>query len=126
MVTTCMFCESSLSFGMKLLHDRYCSAEHKEAYFKSMDRLGLERLIAAKSFDEEDSAVLVKGVGHPDGERDADGEVAEVAGDDVHGVLLSLASCVFDWLWLRVLNVFNIYITLNPGDVKGNIELVQK
>ena len=48
MVTTCMFCESSLSFGMKLLHDRYCSAEHKEAYFKSMDRLGLERLIAAK------------------------------------------------------------------------------
>jgi hypothetical protein len=43
-----MFCESSLSFAMKLLHDRYCSAEHKEAYFKAMDRLGLERLIAAK------------------------------------------------------------------------------
>jgi hypothetical protein len=33
---------------MKLLHDRYCSAEHKEAYFQAMDRLGLERLIAAK------------------------------------------------------------------------------
>jgi len=33
---------------MRLLHERYCSAEHKEAYFKAMDRLGLERLIAAK------------------------------------------------------------------------------
>ena len=33
---------------MRLLHDRYCSAEHKEAYFKAMDRLGLERLFAAK------------------------------------------------------------------------------
>jgi hypothetical protein len=43
-----MFCESSLSFGMKLLHERYCSAEHKEAYFHTMDRLGLERLTAAK------------------------------------------------------------------------------
>ena len=30
------------------MHDRYCSAEHKEAYFDAMDRLGLERLIAAK------------------------------------------------------------------------------
>ena len=48
MVTTCMFCETNLSFGTKLLHKRYCSAEHKEAYLKSMDRLGLERLIAAK------------------------------------------------------------------------------
>ena len=48
MVTTCMFCESSLSLAVRLLHDRYCSAEHKEAYFKSMDRLGLERLFAAK------------------------------------------------------------------------------
>src|ERR1700722_5601477 len=43
-----MFCESSLSLPMRLLHNRYCSAEHKEAYFKSMDRLGLERLFAAK------------------------------------------------------------------------------
>jgi hypothetical protein len=33
---------------MRLLHERYCSAEHKEAYFKAMDRLGLERLFAAK------------------------------------------------------------------------------
>ena len=48
MVTTCMFCEASLSVGTKLLHGRYCSSEHKEAYFKSMDELGLERLIAAK------------------------------------------------------------------------------
>lgn len=48
MVTTCMFCESSLSLPMRLLHERYCSAEHKEAYFKAMDRLGLERLFAAK------------------------------------------------------------------------------
>ena len=48
MVTTCMFCESSLSLPVRLLHDRYCSAEHKEAYFKAMDRLGLERLFAAK------------------------------------------------------------------------------
>jgi len=47
-VTTCMFCESSLSLPMRLLHERYCSAEHKEAYFKAMDRLGLERLFAAK------------------------------------------------------------------------------
>jgi hypothetical protein len=47
-VTTCMFCDSSLSFGAKLLHERYCSAEHKEAYLHSMDRLGLERLVAAK------------------------------------------------------------------------------
>jgi hypothetical protein len=43
-----MFCESTLSLAVRLLHDRYCSAEHKEAYFKSMDRLGLERLFAAK------------------------------------------------------------------------------
>jgi hypothetical protein len=43
-----MFCESSLSLAVRLLHDGYCSAEHKEAYFKSMDRLGLERLFAAK------------------------------------------------------------------------------
>ena len=43
-----MFCESSLSLPVRLLHDRYCSAEHKEAYFKAMDRLGLERLFAAK------------------------------------------------------------------------------
>jgi hypothetical protein len=43
-----MFCEKSLSFGTKLLHERYCSAEHKEADLKSMDRLGLERLFAAK------------------------------------------------------------------------------
>ena len=48
MVTTCMFCESSLSLPVRLLHDRYCSAEHKEAYLKAMDRLGLERLFAAK------------------------------------------------------------------------------
>ena len=48
MVTTCMFCEASLSVGTKFLHGRYCSAEHKEAYFKSMDELGLERLVAAK------------------------------------------------------------------------------
>ena len=48
MVTTCMFCEASLSVGTKFLHGRYCSAEHKEAYFKSMDKLGLERLVAAK------------------------------------------------------------------------------
>jgi hypothetical protein len=47
-VTTCMFCESSLSLPMRLLHERYCSAEHKEAYFKAMDRLGLERLFTAK------------------------------------------------------------------------------
>jgi hypothetical protein len=33
---------------MRLLHDRYCSAEHKEAYFNAMDRLGLERLFTAK------------------------------------------------------------------------------
>lgn len=33
---------------MKLLHQRYCSAEHKEAYFHAMDRLGLERLEAAR------------------------------------------------------------------------------
>ena len=43
-----MFCGSDVSFRMKLLHERYCSAEHKEAYFHSMDRLGLERLVAAK------------------------------------------------------------------------------
>lgn len=47
-VTTCMFCNSNLSFGTKLLHDRYCSAEHKEAYLQAMDRLGLERLTAAR------------------------------------------------------------------------------
>src|SRR5579864_3430798 len=47
-VTTCMFCEASLSVATKLLHGRYCSSEHKEAYFKSMDELGLERLIAAR------------------------------------------------------------------------------
>ena len=33
---------------MKLLHERYCSAEHKEAYSHAMDRLGLERLVAAR------------------------------------------------------------------------------
>ena len=47
-VTNCMFCDSKLSYGVKLLHERYCSGEHKDAYFKKMDRLGLERLIAAK------------------------------------------------------------------------------
>ncbi len=34
--------------AMRLIHGRYCSAEHKEAYFESLDRLGLERLAAAK------------------------------------------------------------------------------
>jgi hypothetical protein len=47
-VTTCMFCGSGVSFGMRLLHGRYCSAEHKNAYFNAMDRLGLERLVAAQ------------------------------------------------------------------------------
>jgi hypothetical protein len=47
-VTTCMFCGSDVSFRMKLLHDRYCSAEHKQAYFEAMDRLGLERLSQAQ------------------------------------------------------------------------------
>jgi hypothetical protein len=47
-VTTCMFCDSKLSIAMRLLHDRYCSTEHKEAYFRAMDRLGLERLVAAQ------------------------------------------------------------------------------
>jgi hypothetical protein len=43
-----MFCGSEISLRIKLLHKRYCSAEHKDAYFKAMDRLGLERLVAAK------------------------------------------------------------------------------
>jgi hypothetical protein len=47
-VTTCMFCGSDVSFRMKLLHDRYCSDEHKQAYFEAMDRLGLERLNQAQ------------------------------------------------------------------------------
>ena len=33
---------------MRLLHGKFCSAAHKEAYFQSMDRMGLERLIAAQ------------------------------------------------------------------------------
>ena len=49
MVTTCMFCGSGVSFAMRLLHGRYCSADHKNAYFNAMDRLGLERLMAAQS-----------------------------------------------------------------------------
>jgi hypothetical protein len=44
----CMFCGSGVSFRMKLLHERYCSTEHKEAYFHAMDRIGLERLTAAR------------------------------------------------------------------------------
>jgi hypothetical protein len=47
-VTTCLYCGSGVSFGMRLLHGRYCSAEHQDAYFNDMDRLGLERLTAAK------------------------------------------------------------------------------
>ena len=43
-----MFCGSSVSVAMRLVHGRYCSSEHKEAYFQTMDRLGLERLIAAQ------------------------------------------------------------------------------
>jgi hypothetical protein len=31
------------------MHGRYCSAEHQKAYFNDMDRLGLERLVAAQS-----------------------------------------------------------------------------
>jgi len=46
--TICMFCGSSISFRLKLLHKRYCSVEHKDAYFHAMDRLGLERLAAAR------------------------------------------------------------------------------
>jgi hypothetical protein len=46
--TTCMFCGSGVSFRMKLQHERYCSTEHKEAYFHAMDRIGLERLTAAR------------------------------------------------------------------------------
>lgn len=43
-----MFCDSNVSMAMRLVHGRYCSADHKEAYFQTMDRLGLERLNDAK------------------------------------------------------------------------------
>jgi len=73
-----MFCGSEISFRMKLLHRRYCSTEHQEAYFKTMDRLGLERLIAAKpplksyqpctkqlEFGEQSQAQPVRGQAEP-------------------------------------------------------------
>lgn len=50
MVTSCKFCDSRISFGMRLLHGQYCSGEHKEAYLEDMDRRGLERLMAAQSY----------------------------------------------------------------------------
>jgi hypothetical protein len=64
-----MFCGSGVSLRMKLLHQRYCSAEHKEAYFHAMDRLGLERLIASRprsgSYEPCTKAVDLDGQSQP-------------------------------------------------------------
>jgi hypothetical protein len=73
-----MFCGSEISIRMKLLHRRYCSTEHQEAYFEAMDRLGLKRLIAAKpplqsyepctrqlGFAEQSQAQPVRGQAEP-------------------------------------------------------------
>ena len=43
-----------------------------------------EFFVTVEGVDEEDSAVFVEGASDPDGEGDADGEVAEVNGCDVH------------------------------------------
>jgi hypothetical protein len=45
-----MFCKAKVSFRMRILHGRYCSAAHKEAYLEAMDRLGLARLAEAGAF----------------------------------------------------------------------------
>jgi hypothetical protein len=43
---------------MKLLHQRYCCAEHKAAYFDAMDRLGSERLMAARPRNNSDQPYI--------------------------------------------------------------------
>jgi hypothetical protein len=45
---SCKFSDSSVSFGMRLLHGQYWPGAHKEAYFEEMDRRAVERLVAAQ------------------------------------------------------------------------------
>jgi hypothetical protein len=47
-VMSSKFSDSSVSFGMRLLHGQYWPGAHKEAYFEEMDRRALERLVAAQ------------------------------------------------------------------------------
>ena len=48
MLTKCMFCDAPVSVASRLLHGRYCSTAHHEAYLESLDRLGLQRLREAR------------------------------------------------------------------------------
>jgi hypothetical protein len=50
---SCMFCNGNVPLTMRLVHGRYCSALHKEAYFDAMDRLGSARLSEGRAFIRE-------------------------------------------------------------------------
>jgi hypothetical protein len=62
-------------------------------YEEMIDRVG-QRLVAQKTIHQENPAVLVQRLRHPDGEGDADDEITEVSPNDrCHIFLLSRAGC---------------------------------
>jgi hypothetical protein len=46
----CMFCQRPLPLIAKILNGKFCDAGHRDSYLNDLNRLGLARLVEARSW----------------------------------------------------------------------------